>query len=284
MNQPLARTNGGAIAIGEQYGFDAAKVQLIKDQIAKGATDDELALFLYTAQRTGLDPLARQIYCIMRKDKGVDKMTIQTGIDGYRLLADRTGNYAPGRASTYEYDQEGRLYSATAYVMKFARGTWHEVGAVAIWSEYVATYKDGNPMGLWGSKPHIMLAKCAEALALRRAFPAELSGVYTDTEMGDDGPHQQATPQPGVIDVPSHAHEPIEDAERHALVGRLRTALRGIKNMGIVIPVYTPDIIAAWSFDQLVSKVENAEAEYNKLRTPADPELYPNGRPEGVPA
>lgn len=189
-----------AFAIGEQYGFERNKVQLIKELVAKGTSDDELALFLYTAQRTGLDPLARQIYCIMRKDRGVAKMTIQTGIDGYRLIADRTGNYAPGRAPTFEYTEDGSLYSATAYVQKYARGTWHEVAATAHWAEYASIY-DGKPSNLWASKPHIMLAKCAEALALRRAFPAELSGLYTDTEMGDTAPvphivEQQDAPPP----------------------------------------------------------------------------------------
>lgn len=198
----LAQTTNTAIAIGERYGFEREKVELIKSQIAKDASDSELALFLYTAQRVGLDPLARQIYCIMRKDRGVEKMTIQTGIDGYRLIADRTGNYAPGRANTFEYDESGRLVSATAYVMKYVRGTWLEVSATAYWDEYVATFKDGNPMGLWGTKPRVMLGKCAEALALRRAFPAELSGIYTAEEMdaaGNDGPIVAEVIQPRQI-------------------------------------------------------------------------------------
>lgn len=200
----LTRTSN-AIAIGEQYGFDRAKVQLIKDLVAKDTNDDELALFLYTAQRTGLDPLARQIYCIMRKDRGVAKMTIQTGIDGYRLIADRTGNYAPGRATTYEYTEDGKVLSATSYVMKYAKNVWHEVSATAFWDEYVAQY-NGQVQGLWASKPRIMLGKCAEALALRRAFPAELSGLYTDTEMDQADITVQ---QPArIVDVTPHEPDP----------------------------------------------------------------------------
>lgn len=170
------------------YGFDQETVNLIKEQVARGASDAELSLFLYTASRTGLDPLARQIYCIKRWDSSLNKevMSVQVSIDGYRLIADRTGRYAPGRAPTFEYDNAGRLVSATAYVMKYVRGTWHEVAATAYYEEYVQRKRDGGPMALWATKPRVMLSKVAEALALRRAFPAELSGVYTSDEMGDE--------------------------------------------------------------------------------------------------
>jgi phage recombination protein Bet len=174
-----------------EYGFEPSKLQLIKDTIAKGTTDQELQLFLYTCQRTGLDPLAKQIYCIKRWDATLQRevATPQTSIDGYRLIADRTGNYAPGRAPTYEESEGGGIFSATAYVMKWVRGTWHEVSATAYWNEYVQTKKGGQLMHMWATKPRVMLGKCAETLALRRAFPAELSGIYTNEEMPE--PEQQ---------------------------------------------------------------------------------------------
>lgn len=182
----------------ESFGFEPSKLQLIKDTIAKGTTNEELQLFLYTCQRTGLDPLARQIYCIKRWDSnlGREVATPQTSIDGYRLIADRTGNYAPGRAPTYEEGEQG-IIAATAYVMKYVRGTWHEVSATAYWDEYAQFKKNGNPTHMWATKPRVMLGKCAESLALRRAFPAELSGLYTQDEM----PEAEATPQPMIAMV-----------------------------------------------------------------------------------
>lgn len=168
--------------------FSRSQIDLIKRQVAKGCSDDELQLFLYQCARTGLDPLSRQIYALERREKvgndWVNKMSIQTGIDGLRLIAERTGRYAPGPENTFEYDSGGNLRRATAFVKKrTADGTWHVVSASAFWSEYVATTRDGAPTRIWKEKPHVMLGKCAESLALRRAFPAEMSGLYTGEEM-----------------------------------------------------------------------------------------------------
>lgn len=162
------------------------KMQLLKDTICKGATSDEFQLFIHVCKKTGLDPFMRQVYPVKRWDSALKReaMTIQVGIDGYRLIADRTGRYAPGRETTYTYDKDGNLHSATAYVKKQTNdGTWHEISATAFYSEYVGTTKDGSPTTMWRTKKHIMLGKCAEANALRKAYPAELSGVYTSEEM-----------------------------------------------------------------------------------------------------
>lgn len=157
--------------------FTESQVELIKKTVAKGTTNDELALFLYTCKKTGLDPLIRQIYAVKRGGAS-NQMSIQTGIDGYRLIAERSSKYAPGKEPLFKYDKDGKLFSATAYVNKLVNGVWHEVAATAIYSEYFTSTNH-----IWVKMPHAMLAKCAEALALRKAFPAEMSGIYTHEEM-----------------------------------------------------------------------------------------------------
>ena len=147
--------------------FSRDQIEIIKNVVAKGLTDDEFKMFLYICKRHNLDPIAKQIYSVKRGDQ----MTIQTGIDGLRLIAERTGKYSPGKNTEFSYDDKGNIISATAYVKKFSAGQWHEVGATAMLKEYLAT----SP--IWRKMPHVMLEKCAEARALRRAFPGDLSGL-----------------------------------------------------------------------------------------------------------
>jgi len=160
----------------EGASWTPAQVDLIRRTVAEKATNDELALFLYQAHRTGLDPLARQIYCVKRGNRA----TIQTGIDGYRLLAARTGAYAGNDDPEYLGEEEGHPLQATATVWKIVAGQRCPFTATARWSEYRV---EGDSGMMWRRMPYLMLGKCAESLALRKAFPAELSGLYTDDEM-----------------------------------------------------------------------------------------------------
>lgn len=165
--------------------FNQAHLELIKDMYFKGSSDDEFQMFIHVCKKTGLDPAMRQIHPVKRWDSKLKKetMTVQTGIDGYRLIAERTGRYAPGREPTYHY-KDGKIISSTAYVKKqTADGTWHEIAATAFYDEYVQKTKEGIPTNFWQKMAHNQLAKCAEALALRKAFPGDLSGIYTQEEM-----------------------------------------------------------------------------------------------------
>ena len=155
--------------------FKEEQIELIKKQIAPNANNNELKLFLYQAQRTGLDPLTRQIYCIHRGGK----MTIQTSIDGFRVIAERSGEYAGQDEPIYTEDNN-KLISCKITVYKF-RGDVRYPASVGV--AYLSEYAQTTP--IWNKMPRVMLAKVAEALALRKAFPQDLSGLYTGDEIAD---------------------------------------------------------------------------------------------------
>lgn len=173
----------GSVATNE---YTDEQVRLITDTIAVGANKNELALFLTQCQRSGLDPFAKQIYWVKRGGKG----TTQVSIDGLRLIAHRTGQFAGSEVWWCGPDGQWRDVwleskppaAAKCTVKKLISGQVIETSAVAKYASYSA-------QNLWQTMPEVMIAKCAEALALRRAFPQETSGLYAAEEMdqADDG-------------------------------------------------------------------------------------------------
>jgi len=180
--------------------FSQQQIVLIKDTIAKGATNDELKLFLYTAGRSGLDPLTRQIYFVKRGTQ----MSIQVSIDGYRAIAEKSGKLAGIDDAVYDTETEEHPNKATITVYKMTSGERCPFTATARWNEYVPT---GTQAFMWKKMPYLMLAKCAEALALRKAFPNDLSGLYTNEEMA------QANNTKEAADVPAEEMPPAEALE-----------------------------------------------------------------------
>lgn len=235
--------------------FTKDKVELLKRTICKGSDDNEFQLFLHACKRTGLDPFMRQIHAVKRYD-GQSKrevMSIQTGIDGYRLIADRTRRYMPGRETTFQYGPDGQLTFATAYIKKRDDdGVWHEISATAYYSEYVATTRDGSPNKFWREKPHIMLGKCAEAICLRKAFPADLSGIYTAEEMEQASNTDVVKPQlseeqeQALVDLIDKDTDPSE-CHRKLLLKCQAPTIKEINPLKF-------DKVAEWLYDRLAKQ------------------------------
>lgn len=159
----------------------------------------DLASFLHLVQRSGLDPFAREVYLIGRWDRDAPnntRYTVQTGIEGFRHIAERTGEY-DGREGPWWCGQDGiwrdvwleETPPAAAKVKIYRVGMRLPVEAIAHYREFVPMYKprnsnDEKPMPMWQKMPSHMLAKCAEALAIRQAFPRQTNGIYSDDEMG----------------------------------------------------------------------------------------------------
>lgn len=209
----------------------------------------DLKVFLHQCQRTGLDPFARQIYLIGRWDSRAQakRYTIQTGIDGLRVVAARSADYA-GQTEPQWCGPDGvwrdvwpeRTAPVAARVGVYRNGFAVPLYATAHFDEYCATDRNGKPTGMWRSMPRLMIAKVAEALALRKAFPQDLSGLYISEEMDADrtqsapaapaaqpvGRQRPPQPKPGVAGDQSYVTGPAEEVTRSSEIDRFRDRVK----------------------------------------------------------
>lgn len=248
--------------------YSKEEIELLKSNICKGATDDEFKLFLRVCKKTGLDPFSKQIYCIPRKDRnGGNQMLFMTGIDGYRLVAQRTKE-RDGEGVTEWCGEDGRWVDvwlnskppAAARVTIYRKGQTHPYHAIAKYSEYMQGTYD-RPVGIWAKMPANQLAKCAESLALRKAFPQELSGLNTKEEM------EQAE---NTNHVTAHVVEEIApklgmESSGNASIGEniFSLSLAKVKKL-LENPLTTPDEISHF-IERVAESKKLSEAEKNTI-------------------
>ncbi len=232
---PSEQTNVLLKYIPEDQPSPRAWLELIKTQIigvdnrGNPRPIEDLLFFLHACNRTNLDPLARQIYAVYRWDGrlGREKMAVQISIDGMRLVAQRSGFYGGQDDAKFvpedESAEQPTKATVTVYRLNPRTGRRMPVTASARWNEYVPLGRDGSPSGLWGKMPYLMLGKVAEALALRKAFPQELSGMYSAEEMEQSEPGSLPDlPRPAITTrlrvhrsaTPAGEEKTKEDAEK----------------------------------------------------------------------
>lgn len=213
MSTQLASVSGSTLLSAPRH-YSREQIALIQRTVARGTNGTEFDLFMEMCRRVGLDPFRKQVHCVIYNADKADKrqMVVITGIDGLRAIAARNGNYRPDEEEPTIYQEDELrdparnplgIERATVKVWKSDHtGQWHPMTGVANWEEYAPFDEewidDPNRPGkrcksgkstldpksnFWHRMPKLMLAKCAEANALRRGWPEDMSGLYVTEEM-----------------------------------------------------------------------------------------------------
>lgn len=222
--------------------YSGSQLSLIKRTVAADCNDLEFDLYMEVARRVGLDPFRKQIYAVVynKKDAEKRKMAIITGIDGFRAVAARNRDYRPDdQEAVIVYDDAAKdletnplgIVKATVKAYKLSPDNqWHAVVGTAHWDEFAPLKEEWayseqagkrQPTGRftldatsnWKKMARVMIVKVAEAQALRRGWPEDLSGVYAPEEM-----------ERQMVDItPSAEIEQHEQAQRMARIGGTNT-------------------------------------------------------------
>lgn len=217
MSSEIVKHEAASIQQHQEF-FTPSQEKMIRDSFLNGATREEATVLMELARVRRLNPITGQIHFVARNTKAGKKWSSQVGIDGFRVIAERTGKYDGQDEPEFERSADGM---PTVCRVRVYRKDWGRPAVgVAHFTEYAQTDFNGKLTKMWESKPHIMLAKCAEALALRKAFPDDLSGLYTPDEMAQAdnevaAPKQAARKQSGerVVETPVKASADIIEAQ-----------------------------------------------------------------------
>lgn len=232
--------------------FTEEQEQLIRDSFANGATEQEFQVLMQVAKARRLNPFLRQIHFVKRWSSELKRnvWSAQAAIDGFRSIAEASGKYAGQDEPEYEYDpklrddRENPLGILLCRVRVYRKDWERPCVGVVHWDEYVQKNRDGGLSKFWREKPRVMMAKTAESVALRKAFPEELSGLYTPEEMGDAPPEEQrqlpprkpgsgaATPSEGITPygAPDEDRNPVpQTSEGNEFFARVLARLQSLE-------------------------------------------------------
>lgn len=188
VNDKLAKVDQQALAVAERPAsmlqFTPEQSQIIRDMCANGASETEFAFLMEIAKARKLNPLLKQIHFVKRWDSEKNRYVwaAQVGIDGFRSIAEQTGLY-DGQDEPEYGPVNDKGFPQWSKVRVYKKGVSRPFVGTAYWAEYVQTNKSGAPTRFWSNMPMNQLAKCAESLALRKAFPEQLGGIYSPEEM-----------------------------------------------------------------------------------------------------
>lgn len=180
------------------------------DKLGKIRPIEDLAYFMLVCRQYNLNPLKKEIYAVYQRTKvngqWVEKLEPIVSIHGLRQLARRSKNptYAYTGKAVFDYKdtEKTKLDSATVEVFGRFDGSFEAVKIgeyTAYYDEFAKThasddeygkYRAGDAMGTWKTMPRVMLAKCAEANAIRSIF--DIGGVYVEEEMSSNGDRVEA--------------------------------------------------------------------------------------------
>lgn len=292
----------------EEWG--AVKARVLRDTIAKDLSAPEFSLFVEVCRAKKLDPFSGQIYAVKRWDNqaGAYRVTFQTGIDGFRSLAQRTGEYR-GQEGPYWCGADGEWHDvwlhstppAAAKVLVFRKGFEKPVAGIAKFDEYAQTKKGGGLVHMWQKLSSHMVAKCAEAIALRRAFPDELSGLYTVDEMAQATNEEYLNEVNKALDDANKSTAPLDEEEpvdvEYQVVNRGAAKANGAGATRVLLQYVealdscetnedVDEVVAAWEdrLDKLPRGKEYIDAYTQHSRARVDPELVDDSDPQLVQA
>lgn len=140
-----------------------------------------------------LNPWCNQAYAKVEADlkTGLPKLIVMVGIEGLRLIAHRTGEYAGIDAPVFSDERDGHFQKVSHTAYRLLDGRRMPFTAMIFRKDY---YPGEGVDLMWEEMEHVCMDRCGEATVLRKTFPDELGGIYTPEEMSQSKRRERKYP------------------------------------------------------------------------------------------